>query len=192
MLLAYAALAVAATWWGWWLPAPAAAPSRATLTVATPGTPEAVVAAYFHALGRDPLRTLPLLTDAAHRRHGLRLADTAAQEGSRSEGPVERHQLAWLALQKREGFRDVAERLVAMPVAVAQDGHRATVTVEISEPDGAALVQRFALRRVHAKAPWRIDDVTQSGIVDANEAGAFVAWPSEALRARLASPADAP
>ena len=38
---------------------------------AAPGSPRDAVDAYFQALARDPLRTLPLLTPAFHRQHGV-------------------------------------------------------------------------------------------------------------------------
>jgi hypothetical protein len=188
-LLLYAACAAALTWWGWWRPGPppAAPPPPAR---AAAGTPEAVVEAYFRALGRDPLRTLPLLTEAAHRRHGLRLADTAAAEEPVGDtATVERHQVAWLSLQKRASFRALATRLAVTPGGpTVQEGDRVWVSVGVEAPAAPSLVQRFALVRRDPGAPWRIDQVTQEGVVPANGAAAFAAWPHEALRARLASP----
>lgn len=184
-LLAYAAFAVAATWWGWWLPARPSHAPRAP-AVAAPGSPAAVVDAYFRALGRDPLRTLPLLTDDAHRRHGLLLADTAERAAPPAGVPVSRHQVAWLALEKRESYRVRADLLAVEPVAASQDGGRASVTVRVSAPGEPPFEQRFALQRQDAGSPWRIDDVTQEGVGDGNGSSAFVAWPSEALRERLA------
>lgn len=191
-LLAYAAFAVAATWWGWWLPPPAPAPPRPA--AAAPGTPEAAVEAYFRALGRDPIRTLPLLDDDAHHAHGLRLADTVVQEGplaAAAEGPVERHQIAWLALQKRASFRTFAERLAVRTLAATHDGDRATVAVQVSTPGAPPFAQRFELVRAGPGKPWRIDAVTQDAVVAGNAPAAFVAWPNEAARAQLEQAAGA-
>jgi hypothetical protein len=201
-LLAYAAAATCVTWWGWWREGPPPRPPAQRLAGdGDAGAPAAVVAAYFRALGRDPIRTLPLLTDAAHREHALRLATAAdvarhlrgeagAIAGAGEAGapvPVERHQVAWLSIQKREPFRALGAQLALTPLSARVEGDRATVAVRIEPPGGVAFEQAFGLVRAGAGAPWRIDGVEQRGVTAANGPAAFVAWPNEATRAWLES-----
>lgn len=196
-LLLYSAAAIAVTWWGWWNEKDPTPPPAAVRRLATPGSAAAVVEAYFHALGRDPLRTLPLVTPHFHRQHGLRLATNAeVTRHLRGEAwissvdreqpvPVERNIVAWLAIQKREAFRSIASRLVVMPVADTLTGDRASLTVQIRPPGGIPLEQRFTLVRGGDTERWRIDEVEQHDVVAGNGPAAFVAWPNEATRAWL-------
>jgi hypothetical protein len=158
--------------------------------------PVDVVHAYFRALGADPMRTLPLLTDAFHRRHGLAVV-TAAQARALRDGTsgapdaasepasIDRFALAWLAVQSRAELIEIARRLETSVVAATQDGDIASVTVEVVPPRGARFEQRFDLVRAGTSEPWRIDAIGQKGVGGDNAAAAFVAYPSEAGRHRV-------
>lgn len=186
-LLAYAACAVGATWWGWWREASTPASVESPSALAPAGTPEAAVDVYLRSLGRDPLRTLPLLTDAAHRQHGLGLTASGAGNDVRRVSMDERR-LAWLAAQTGGPVLALAGRLRSEPVAVALEGDRAEVAMRISAPPAPAFEQRFYLQRADAAAPWTIDQVLQTGVVAANDKVATAAWPSQAPRSSPARP----
>lgn len=158
----------------------------------TPG-PEDVVASYFASLGRDPIRSLPLTTDAFHRAHGIGLVTTSEAAAWRDGRQVEvaaseridKAQVAWLVIQNRSSFALLARGLVVMIEAAQVEGDRATVVVGVSPPQGAAFVQTFRLTREGADAAWRIDAIEQSGITRDNQMSAFVAHPTESARRAL-------
>lgn len=156
-------------------------------------TPADVADAYFRSLAIDPIRTLPLLTPEFHRRHGLRVATAAdaeaAAERRASADPaaalaVDRHQLAWLAIQSQPGFAKLAASLSTRIGDATEAGDTARVSAQIAPRDGPPFEQRFAL--VRASGAWRIDAIEQAGVVSANAAAAFAAWPNEAARRALA------
>ena len=157
-------------------------------------SPRDIASEYLRCLGRDPIRTLPLLTEGFHRRHGLHIA-TAAQAravAERRAAPeasadlsVDRRQLAWLVVQLRP---DLVSRRAALGVAIAEDeasGGTARVTLRVTPPDAPSFEQRFALVRDDG-AHWRIDAIEQSGVVAANAPYALATWPNEAARRALA------
>src|SRR5690606_4501880 len=81
-------------------------------------SPAAVVDAYFRFLGRDPMRTLPLLADAFHRRHGLGVVTAGGAAAAAPAPPpapaavsLDRLQLGWLAVQGRDAFRALRDTL---------------------------------------------------------------------------------
>ncbi len=152
-----------------------------------PPDPAATVAhAYLVSVGRDPMRTLPLLTDAFHRRHGLHVATAGEARGqSRTPGDlaVDRYQLGWLAAQSQpEMARGLGTTLAFGAGELHEEGDFAWIAVPIAPRDGPAFEQRFSLVRAGPDAPWRIDAIEQSGVVPANEAAAFAAYPNEAAR----------
>lgn len=168
---------------------------------AEPAPPAAVVDRYFRFLARDPIRTLPLLTPAFHEQHGLHVVTTAEarrwQEELRSGAApapppaaeerfaVDRLQLAWLAVQAREPFRALRDRLAWSRLGEGLEGDRAWVRVRVQAGDEPPFEQRFALVRTGPGAAWRIDAVEQGGVARGNRAAAFVAHPSEATRREL-------
>jgi hypothetical protein len=169
----------------------------ATLACATtPPDPADTVARYFGFLARDPIRTLPLLTDAFHRRHALGVVTAEAARrlarGERTEtgaapasGPVDRYQLGWLAVQSREPYRALRDRLVVTQEAVEAGDRHASVTVRIQAGATPGFVQRFELERGGPAERWRIDAVSQLEVAPASLPAAFVAWPNEATRRRI-------
>jgi hypothetical protein len=162
---------------------------------AAPRAPADVAFAYFQFLGRDPIRTLPLLTPSFHAQHGLHVVSAAEARAPRGLGErpsdvaesggdwsLERRQLGWLEVQSREGFRALRDRFQLTLVDAFESGERAFVTLRVQPGRGAAFEQRFTLAR---DAAWRIDAIEQSGIVADNAFAAFVAHPTEAERQRL-------
>lgn len=145
---------------------------------APPSTPSDVVAAYFADLGRDPIRMLPLTTDAYHSAHGLWIVASG-------EPRVDRNQVAWLAIQNRADFEQLARGLVATPRDASEQGDVASVAVRVAPAKGPAFVQRFQLVRAGPTAAWRIDAVEQSGVDRGNAMAAFVAHPTEIARRAL-------
>jgi hypothetical protein len=174
-----------------WLLSCLAAASVAIACGASPDRATKVVESYLHALGRDPLRTLPLVTDAFHRRHGLHAATAAEARGERETATsfgIDRYQHGWLAMQSRpEIARRLAETTISFDSGnLGEDGDRAAVTVSIAPRDAPAFEQRFTLVRDGPGAPWRIDAVEQIGVTVENARTAFAAYPNEAARRALA------
>jgi hypothetical protein len=166
----------------------------ATACGAPAAPPSDVVRTYFRSLGRDPMRTLPLVTDAFHRRHALRVVTSAEAQAAADRAPdtapnalaLDRHQLGWLAIQSRP---ELARLLAAETTRIGdahESGDTASVDVEVAPRDAPAFAQRFALVR-GAGGAWRIDAIEQSGVVPANAASAFAAYPNEAARRALAA-----
>ena len=157
-------------------------------------TPEAVVAQYFARLGRDPLGTLPLLSDAFHGAHGLRVTTRqrarALRAGAGDEGlpgapqpidtpgEISRARLGWVAIQKREPVRGMAEQLRVETLSVRQEGDTAEVSVRVEAPALPAFVQRFRLSRTDGGSAWRIDAVSQEEVAPPSRRAAMAAWPS--------------
>jgi len=157
--------------------------------------PREVVLAYFRFLAGDPIRTLPLLTPEFHRRHALRVATAAdaravADHRAPDEPPaaiaLDRHQLGWLALVARPELEQRVAHLAIELGAATENGDAASVAVRVAPPGQPPFEQRFALVRAGAGAPWRIDAIEQSGVVDATALDAFAAHPTEAARRALA------
>jgi hypothetical protein len=159
-----------------------------------PETPRDVVDAYFRAMGRDPLRTLPLLTPAFHARHGVHVVTNAEamrayRQGDTTPVPTEplaidRLELGWLMIQVRPAF---ARRLAALERTLLADetsGDTARISVRLVPQEGAAFEQEFALVRDPSGA-WRIDSVEQHGVDAINGFEAFIAHPTDAARRRL-------
>lgn len=185
-LLAYALAAGWATRWGWW-EAPRPEAPAAALPAAPEGSPQATVYAYLRALGRDPLRTLPLLTPAAHEQHGLGVG-TAATAGEARDVRPEDRLLGWLAVQTGGPVLRLAGRLGAGAASVEVDADRAEVSLPLTAPEGAPFEQRFFLVRSAPGSPWRIDRIEQAGVGTGNAVAAFAAWPT----AGGSAPARAP
>ena len=160
-------------------------------------TPTATVDAYFRDLARDPIRTLPLLTPTFHRQHGLgvvtateaqQVARGGAANGAEAVAPagLDRLQLGWLAVQSRDSFRALRDRLTVTPGTITEDGANAVVVVRVQAERTASFDQRFELSHATADGAWHIESVEQDGIVAGNRAAAFVAHPSESTRRQLA------
>jgi hypothetical protein len=166
---------------------------------APPSSPSDVALAYFRDLGRDPIRTLPLLTRAFHAQHGLHVV-SAAEARALREGPesavpppegggdwsLDRRVLGWLEVQSRDGFRVLRDRLQVSLVDASTSGDHAVVILRIQPGRGSAFEQRFELVRDGGR--WRIDGVEQRGMGSDNAFAAFVAHPTEAERRRLEHP----
>jgi len=158
-----------------------------------PPTPADVALAYFRFLGRDPIRTLPLVTGAFHTQHGLHVVSAAEARSlgeprpgesaaASGEWSLDRLQLAWLEVQSRDGFRALRDHLEVALIDASERGERASVRVRVQPRRGAAFEQRFELVR---DGTWRIDSALQSGVTPDNELAAFVAHPTESERQRL-------
>jgi len=164
----------------------------ATCACSAPPDFVAVTHEYLLCIGRDPMRTLPLLTDGFHRRHGLHVATAAEARGQGGAGPgdlaLDRYQLGWLAVQSQPEMARVFGTTRRFMAGRSQaDGDRAWVALPIAPLDGPAFEQRFTLVRAGPDAPWRIDAIEQSGVVAENAAAAFAAYPNEAARRALAA-----
>jgi len=174
-----------------------------------PATPTQTVVAYFSTLGRDPIRSADLLSDAFQMRHGLHMGTSAElrdwERRSRSpEAPMEPRkqedsarslhhaEIAWLATQTKPAFRELAAALHPVPLEERIAGEQALVTVRVLAPKTPSFVQRFTLSRHAATACWQIDRIDQEEVDEQNLAVAFVAAPSEDLRRRLAAALSLP
>jgi len=171
----------------------------------TPSTPTETVIAYFRTIGRDPIRSADLLSDAFQARHGLHVATSAEMRGweqrlrgssgasveapGQGDTPRSLHhaEIAWLGTQMKPVFRELAAALRATPLEEQIEGDRAEVAVRVLAPQTPSFVQRFTLSRDSATARWRIDRIDQAEVDERNLPAAFVAAPSEELRRRLAA-----
>jgi hypothetical protein len=156
-----------------------------------PRTPGDVVAAYFATLGRDPIRSLALTTEAFHHAHGLSTVTTSEARDWRGGAEftptaeperIDRAQVAWLAIQGRDDFARIASGLVATPVNSEVEGDTATMVVSIEPAHAPPFRQTFRLTREGSESPWRIVGIEQSGVEVASETAAFVAYPAESTR----------
>lgn len=159
-----------------------------------PETPRGVVDAYFRAMGRDPLRTLALVTPAFHEQHGLHVvtsteAKRSSQEGDTTPLPtdslaIDRLELGWLILQVRPRFAERLAELDRSVLAEAITGDTARVAVRLAPRAGAPFEQDFSLVR-DAAGIWRIDSVEQRGVDATNGFEALIAHPTDAARRTL-------
>jgi hypothetical protein len=161
-----------------------------------PATPADVVTAYFRALGRDPARTLDLVSPGFHLRHGLRLAVLEGVFWGRwrgSEAPpdlpyadrdpevedaaaaLDGARLAWLFVQRPRFYRETAGRLEWRIRELEVGTDLARVRVHVTGPSASSFVQRFRLQR---SGRWRIDEIGTEGVRSENVVDAFVAAPS--------------
>jgi len=157
-------------------------------------TPSDVAEAYFRAIARDPIRTLPLLTPEFHRRHGLRVATAAdVRAAAAQRAPTEpaaplaldRFQLGWLVIQSKPELARLAAGWTTRLGNTEQSGDTASVSMRVEPRDGSVFEQRFALLR--DGGTWRIDAIEQIGVTPASMTAAFAAWPNEAARRALAA-----
>lgn len=159
-----------------------------------PETPREVVDAYFRAMGRDPLRTLPLVTPAFHVRHGVHVVTSAEAMRARHQGDttpapadplaIDRLELGWLMIQARPAFAERLGELKRTPVSDETTGDAARVVVRLAPRAGAPFEQDFALVR-DAGGTWRIDAVEQRGVDATNGFEALIAHPTDAARRAL-------
>lgn len=169
------------------------------LACGAPGTPEETARAFLARVGRDPIGTLPLLSEDFHGRHALRHTMPGASETllSRYAAPLpaepaaRRRELAaarlgWLILQRQETSRAHANVVGLERLEEALDGDRARVAFRIRLLDAPGFVQRFALVREGPGARWQIDAIEQEGVGAANVASAFALAPSTELLRRAA------
>lgn len=140
-------------------------------------TPTDVVGAYFRGIGRNPMATLPITTDAFHERHGLQLA-------ARSGAGADEGRAAWLGIQSRPELMAEARELRTQVVSATQVGDTATVRMQVETRGDVAFEQRFALVR-GADGGWRIDSIEQIGVAGDDAVPAFVAYPNETARRAL-------
>ncbi len=165
---------------------PAAALALAIVTSACGASPPSArdtVDLYFRCLGRDPIRSLAILSPDFQLAHRLRLGAPLAPGASAD--PLAAAQVAWLNVQKTAAFQAQARRLAPRWIELREDGDAARASLRVSAGGSPGFAQRFALSRPGPESHWRIDAVRQSGLDSANLAAAFAANPGEVLRRRL-------
>lgn len=163
-------------------------------------TPSGVAHAYLERVSRDPIGTLPLLSDAFHGRHGLRhtlpgssqTLLTRAVAPLPSEPAARRRELSaarlgWLIVQAQESVRAHAGFLALEPIDETITGDRASVAVRVRLAEAPGFVQRFTLVRAGVGAPWQIDAIEQEGVTARNVPQAFALAPSVALLRKAAA-----
>jgi hypothetical protein len=153
-----------------------------------PGSPRDTVSRYFACLGRDPVRSLELLSPAFHEAHGLRLGAEVDRAAARD--PVAAARVAWLSVQRSAAFQQGALGLGAEIVDVREEDGSAEVRTRVLPARGAAFVQRFRLTREADR--WRIDAVAQEQVGPQSRLAAFVAYPTEDGRRALAEALGTP
>jgi hypothetical protein len=147
---------------------------------AAPDAPDAVVALYFHSLGRDPIRSAALMTPAFHAHHGLRVKSAWTDAlGEQQPFRLSSAELAWLGVQRRREYVAYAAQLTASITEVRRDDARhAVVAACVGGPGAPPFTQRFFLVRAGPDAAWRIDRIEQEDLAPADKIAAFVASPS--------------
>jgi len=157
---------------------------------ARPDDPVAVVEAYFHSLGDDPVRSLPLLSETFHEQHGLYPITTAEAtrrlRGQRPRSPerpagggsLDAARVAWLMVQMKPEYRDIAASLRIQPERPRIDDDRARVRVRVDPGNAPVFLQTFALSRNGPDGRWQIDRVRQTGVRPKSRLAAAAAWPS--------------
>ncbi|MEE9606557.1 MAG: hypothetical protein V3U03_02375 [Myxococcota bacterium] len=167
-------------------------------------SPSETVDRYFRWLGRDPIRTLELVSPAFHASHSLRLVtpremerwrageplapeaeDSAERAPARASDGLARARLAWLVTQRSGAFGAAASRLALRGVVAEERGDRARVRARVQPERSSAFTQHFRLSRTGPDGIWRIDAIEQEGVSAENRAAAFAAYPNEATRVRL-------
>lgn len=204
LLLLLAAGGVGATWYGWWEPADAGAPSRESR--ADPGSPTGAVLRYFADRSRDPIRAAWILAARWHLAHELRLVRILGLDASEPTGlspearesvELARARMAWLELYNLvRWMQPIAAGLSVAEVDVIETGDRAEVRARIEArgaeaPAGGEIgrwpfppfLQLVSLERSHGS--WRIVDLRQEGVENENLVQAVVAQPTLAGLERL-------
>ncbi len=194
--VAFAALGVAATWYGWWEPGAAASPpARMSSEPAV-----AAVERYVGCRARDPIRAVAALTPEFQLAHGLRLVRILRIPFPDETEPTTPAARALVLARARQAWLDLydlipwlqpiaaALQITVLEVAERDDGADVRVRVEArgTEPPRAAadlrpwpfppFEQRFGLVRTGDE--WRIATITQAGVSVANTVPAFVANPT--------------
>lgn len=165
-----------------------------TACAPAPESPRDVVDAYFRAMGRDPIRTLPLVTPAFHAQHGVHVVTSAEAKRAYRHGDttpvptdplaIDRLELGWLMIQVRPRFAARLGELERTLLADETAGDTARVAVRLAPREGAPFEQHFTLLR-NAAGSWRIDSVEQRGVDATNGFEAFIAHPTDAARRGL-------
>ena len=170
-----------------------------------PDSPLLAVTMWFHLLGRDPGRLLPLLTDEFHARHGLTIPSLEGWSwGSYKDlEPILRidpalapldavrgldsAQEAFLLVQASQDFQSTARALVYEARDLREEGDHARVValVKLKQPTKAFQTPRsfrqiFTLER--DDNGWRIADIAQDRVDHRDAFVAFVAYPNEERR----------
>ncbi len=164
-------------------------------------TPRHVVELYFRRIVRDPIGTLPLLSQEFHASHGLRVLtrrdevmirggvgardELRRQQAIDAPGELSRARLGWLVSQNQNPPWPYGAGLVAEVVEEQVDGDRALVTSRVQAPVGDGFDQRFRLSRKSADEAWRIDAIEQDAVVPENLSTAFSAAPTRRLQEEM-------
>lgn len=168
-----------------------------------PRTPAAVVTRYFDTIGRDPMRTMLLLSPAYHETHGLNVEaledwswgyswvnvpEAAPNPGLApldTERDLDTSKLAWLMVQLEQNFRRVAVQARHSIIHELTVRNRARVEVQIRPPAGLKFTQSFRLSRADERSPWLIDAIEQEGVVMREAYVAFTLNPNEEMRQNI-------
>jgi len=141
-------------------------------------TPEQVVALWFRALGRAPVRAYLLLDERYHHTHGLRMFPGGEAPDPDEPEPLRlaRARVGWLRALEPAVVRERARELaVAIEDTWREDG-RAVVRTRVRAPGGADFAQVFDL--VRDDGGWRIAGIEQRGLEPASWGAAYAAAPT--------------
>ena len=177
-------------------------------------TPTQTVQLYFRWMGRDPGRTLLILSPDFHLRHELPgfwlgdsmarvtgqrtpvrpdLQDLESKQPARSEvETLDARRIGWLTVQQSPTLQRLAPLLAITILDESQTGDRAQVLVRVDPPRGVSFRQRFLLLRDRPQSPWQIDAIEQLGVGEPwNRLAAFAAYPHNPA-ARRQTPLEVP
>jgi hypothetical protein len=172
-------------------------------------SPIEAVQLWFDLLGRDPERLLGILTDEFHERHGLMVSSLEGWSWGKywnvdtirkidpeltpihHEDGLESAKEAFVLVQAAPTFRNTALALKYQVEQERNDGTTARVVTQVRLERGAhPMIKPNTFQQIfYLKSDpdgWRIDRIVQDRIKSRNEYVAFVAFPSEARRLRIA------
>ena len=98
---------------------------------------------YFRCLGRDPIRSLAILSPDFQLAHRLRLGAPLAPGASAD--PLAAAQVAWLNVQKTAAFQQQARRLSTRWIQLREDGDTARASLRVRAGESPGFAQRFQL-----------------------------------------------
>ena len=172
-------------------------------------TPGEAVALWFELLGRDPERLLGLLTDEFHERHGLMVSSLEGWSWGKywnvdtirkidpelapihDEDGVDSAKEAFVLVQAAPAFQITAQALRYQIEQERNDGATARVVTLVRLERGTnPFVKPSSFQQIFYLAAdpegWRIDRIVQDRIKPREEYAAFVAFPNERQRLRIA------
>ena len=150
-----------------------------------PAPPSETVRAYVRALGRDPGRTLTLVSPQFQVHHEIPLpvpgGDVESAIDPLGLEAVARAELAWLGAIRPAWYAQAASALDVTIVSEEAQDAQANVVARLGAPGTPPFELRFLLSRERSGSRWRIDAIEASNIPPASQKAACIVAPSRQL-----------